>query len=167
MRFPALLDFQVGDMRELAQLFPQGGGFGAVVNLFTSFGYFDSQEDNLRVLQGVHHVLKPDGIFCLDYLNAERVRLNPGLAQEKRELEGVEFELTRAIWGSRVEKDIVVRDGVQRLNFQESVQLLTLADFEPLFEQAGLKLDAVWGDYHGAAYSPAMSPRLVLLATKA
>ena len=41
----------------------------AVFNLFTSFGYFDDDEDDRKVFSSVKNVLQNDGIFVLDFLN--------------------------------------------------------------------------------------------------
>ena len=38
----------------------------AVFNLFTSFGYFDDDEDDRKVFSSVKNVLQNDGIFVLD-----------------------------------------------------------------------------------------------------
>lgn len=53
------------DMREL----PLDGGFDAVVNLFTSFGYFEDDEEQVKVLREVYRMLKPGGKCIIDFLN--------------------------------------------------------------------------------------------------
>lgn len=53
------------DMRDL----PLTGGFDAVVNLFTSFGYFEEDEEQVKVLREIYRMLKPGGKFVIDYLN--------------------------------------------------------------------------------------------------
>lgn len=52
-------------MRDL----PLTGGFDAVVNLFTSFGYFEEDEEQVKVLREIYRMLKPGGKFVIDYLN--------------------------------------------------------------------------------------------------
>src|SRR5262249_11630978 len=59
-----------GDMRRLPF---RSGIFGAVVNFFTSFGYFDEVRDDEGVLREIHRVLAPGGAFLSDVFNAERV----------------------------------------------------------------------------------------------
>lgn len=54
-----------GDMREV----PLGRQFDAVVNLFTSFGYFDEEEQNARVFYEMNRLLKEGGRFIIDFLN--------------------------------------------------------------------------------------------------
>jgi SAM-dependent methyltransferase len=52
------------DMRETEGL----GPFEACVSLFTAFGYFDDEQDE-KVVRGVHAVLEEDGMFLLDIEN--------------------------------------------------------------------------------------------------
>ncbi|HEX6574927.1 MAG TPA: methyltransferase domain-containing protein, partial [Gemmatimonadaceae bacterium] len=56
-----LLHYTRGDMRKLPSRWT--GRFDAVVNLFTSFGFFDDPSDDVRVIQEFARVLKPDGIL--------------------------------------------------------------------------------------------------------
>jgi len=50
------------------------GSFALAVNLFTSFGYFLSDDEHRRVVHQVAAALAPGGHFILDYLNADQVR---------------------------------------------------------------------------------------------
>ena len=58
-----------GDIRAL----PFKKEFDALLNLFTSFGYFFEEQDHLMVLQEFYQVLKPGGFFFFDFLNADLV----------------------------------------------------------------------------------------------
>ncbi len=55
------LRYKQGDMRKLPARWT--GRFDAVVNLFTSFGFFDEPNDDLRVLSQFARVLKPGGVL--------------------------------------------------------------------------------------------------------
>ncbi|MFN5582567.1 class I SAM-dependent methyltransferase [Gemmatimonas sp.] len=55
------LRYTQGDMRRLPAKW--SGRFDAVVNLFTSFGFFDDPNDDLRVLAQFARVLKPGGVL--------------------------------------------------------------------------------------------------------
>ncbi len=59
-----------GDMRHLPFL---GGSVGGVWNMFTSFGYFSADTDNLLVFKEVYRILRPGGLFLLDFLNAGKI----------------------------------------------------------------------------------------------
>ena len=58
------LSFGVHDMREVIA----GKTFDAIFNLFTSFGYFDDLNDNVRVVQSMHSMLNDEGILVIDFL---------------------------------------------------------------------------------------------------
>ena len=45
--------------------------FDLVVNLFTSFGYFEDDHEHARVLARVRDAMKPGGTFVIDFLNRE------------------------------------------------------------------------------------------------
>jgi len=47
------------------------GAYDVVVNLYTSFGYFERAEDNLRVLRNAHRSLVPGGRLLVDLLSKE------------------------------------------------------------------------------------------------
>ncbi|MCP4156701.1 MAG: class I SAM-dependent methyltransferase, partial [bacterium] len=61
------LDLHVGDMRSIK------GKYDLILSLFTAFGYFQSDEENENVLQGIYNSLKPDGTYWFDFLNAQQV----------------------------------------------------------------------------------------------
>ena len=149
------LSFGVHDMRE-----PLAGQFNFILNMFTSFGYFDDQSDNLKVLRNVREALLPEGRFVLDFMNVEQVipRL---VAEEEKELNGIHFGLRRSVKDGFIVKDIEVRDGEKSYAFQERVQALDRNAFEKLFQQAGLEVVNTWGDYHGGEFSAENSPRLI------
>jgi 2-polyprenyl-3-methyl-5-hydroxy-6-metoxy-1,4-benzoquinol methylase len=59
---------QQGDMKDLSQFRSQ---FDGVTNLFTSFGYFDTDEENEEVLQQLISILKPGGKIALQLVNRD------------------------------------------------------------------------------------------------
>ncbi|MFM7747897.1 MAG: SAM-dependent methyltransferase, partial [Bacteroidota bacterium] len=63
------MKFCIGDMRD----FQLNTDFDAVVNLFTSFGYFDDKNQDLKVLGNAHRHLKENGLLVLDFFNKEFV----------------------------------------------------------------------------------------------
>jgi len=56
-----MLRYRRGDMRSLPSRWT--GRFDAVVNLFTSFGFFADPNDDVRVLRGFARVLRPGGVL--------------------------------------------------------------------------------------------------------
>ena len=61
------VSFVRGDVRQ----FPFQHPFDAIISLFSSFGYFDDENENFLVLQNIAHALKPDGLFFLETANRD------------------------------------------------------------------------------------------------
>ncbi|CAH8769294.1 class I SAM-dependent methyltransferase [Paenibacillus dendritiformis] len=152
--------FLRGDMREL----PVDGPFDAVVNLFTSFGYFTDNEDNARVFQEIHRVLKPQGRFIVDFLNPSYVRQHL-VPHSERVDGGTRIEERRRIENGFVKKAITLTDasGGEQREYEERVRLYELADFRNMMDEAGLVIDQVHGSYDGAAYDEEQSKRMIMV----
>lgn len=149
------LDFKVHDMRE-----PLPGSYRYILNLFTSFGYFSEQEDNLKVLKHVRKSLQPGGTFVLDFMNVEKI-IPELIPSEEKDIDGIHFTLQRSVENGFIVKDIHIDDSDNIYHFQERVQALDRKAFEALFKAAGLEVTAIWGNYGGGDFSPVFSPRLI------
>jgi SAM-dependent methyltransferase len=156
------LSFFVHDMRQPFMV----NYFDYTFNLFTSFGYFGSVRENEQVVKAVKSGLKKNGIFVIDFLNANVVRkmvetTNSGMLHEG----GIDFH-----WKKRIENNIVLKEisfeteGKQHC-YTESVQLLGMEDFEKLLSPY-FTIEHIFGDYHLGKFDPGNSPRLILLAKK-
>jgi SAM-dependent methyltransferase len=155
------LHFYAMDMRELECVKP----FDFVLNLFTSFGYFQNKSENLEVLKGVHSILNKDGILVIDFLNATKVIKNL-VPEESQEVDGIKFTINRMIENNTVVKRIGVLDGDKVANFQERVSMFELSDFEEMFTQTGFKLINYFGNYQLDKFDPNSSDRLILVVQK-
>lgn len=137
--------------------------FDIILNLFTSFGYFDKEEDNLIALKNVSNGLKPNGIFILDYFNSEWVRAT--LTTDYHLIASdIDFHIHKNINNGHVIKTIEFEADGKAYHFQEKVRLFTLHDFEALFEKAGLKIVEKFGDYQLHPFEEKTSHRLILQA---
>lgn len=149
------------DMRHL----PFEAEFTCTTLLFTSFGYFPTDRENLAVIREASRVLKPGGVFWLDYINEPYLRKN--LQPHTRHTVGRRLiEQRRKITDQgRIEKQIrIVTENNERL-INESVKLYTREQIEQMFIQSGLNVHSVWGDFDGQEYS-ANSPRLIIMGQK-
>ncbi len=152
-----------GDMRALP--FP-GGTFRAVVNFFTSFGYFLLEAENVSVIAEIERVLQPGGALLCDTVGRDYAlaRLVP---EERRCCGEKEYRIRRS-WNAgtrRLEKEIEVRRHGSSEVFRESVRAYTADELVGLLEGAGLSIEAAWGGFDGAPVGPD-SPRLIVLARK-
>jgi len=155
------LDFAVHDMREIYAK----GAFTHIVNLFTSFGYFVSEEDNFAVFNSVYESLKPGGYFLIDYLNPDKV-INDLVESEEKVVDGVRFSISRRIEHGFIVKDILFHADGQAHFFQERVQVLRREHFEYYFEKVGLILGSVFGDYNLNPFDFDKSDRMIFVVKK-
>lgn len=155
------LSFQVQDMRK-----PFGMEcYDFMLNLFTSFGYFEAENDNVQVIKNMAQALRSQGKVVLDYLNPYFMlkHLEPF---ELRGCDGVIFEIRREINKGHVIKTIVVIDQGDYHRYQEKVRLLFPEDFEAYFQTAGLRLVSIYGDYNLKLFEKFSSSRLILVGEK-
>jgi SAM-dependent methyltransferase len=153
-----------GDMRHL----PFEGEFDAVVNLFTAFGYFEDEEEDLEVLRGVRRALRPGGKFLLDVMNRESLmrRFQPHsitrhddglLTLDERTLD----PLTGCI---SIRMTVIHPDGKQN-EHRFDVRVYSLTELARLLTTAGLELTSYYGGLDGSPWS-LERPRLAILATR-
>lgn len=155
------LNFAVHDMRNLYAR----ETFTHVVNLFTSFGYFTSDEDNYAVFKSVYDSLIPGGYFLIDYLNPDKV-ISELISYEEKVIEGIHFYIHRKVENGFILKDIsFVADG-ETHQFQERVQVLREEHFEYYFEKIGFQLEKVFGDYELSPFDFDKSDRMIFVAKK-
>lgn len=151
------------DMRRLPEEVTLQGKFDAVVNLFTSFGYFEEDEEQLNVLRQIQRVLKPRGRFMIDLLNEGYVRENL-IAYSEREVDGVSISETRRLMNGFVVKEIHIEEaGAPIRRYWERVKLYTLPAMENMLKEAGLRIDQVYGDYEENVYDARQSPRMIVV----
>ena len=155
------LEFYTHDMRLPFQL----KEFDYIFNLFTSFGYFDQEADNLNVFRSISQSLKQQGIFVLDYLNPDYV-LDQLVAKETKVEGGIAFDIRRKVEKGFIIKDIRFQDGGKDFHFQEKVQILQLEDFQQYFEKCGYVIKEIFGDYSLKSYTKHLSERMIFISQK-
>lgn len=151
------LHFNVHDMST-----PYEHQFDAVFNLFTSFGYFDKEEDNLNTIKAIKSELNEFGFGVIDFMNSEYV-IDNLVAEDVKTVEGIAFTQKRSVVDGYIIKDISFTIDGEDYNFQERVRGFTLADFETLFEQAGVYLLDVFGDFKLNKFHAKQSERLIMI----
>lgn len=153
------LHFDTHDMREVYQ----ENGFDFVLNMFTSFGYFESNEENIKMLQSIEKTLRPNGTFVLDFFNSQKV-IEDLVEDETKEIDGVNFILKRELIDGQIVKNIQFTDRNRTFTFQEKVQAISLSDFEKLFSHTNLKIITTFGDYSLDPFDSQKSERLIIVA---
>lgn len=151
------LHFKVHDMRE-----PFEEKFDAIFNLFTSFGYFESDEDNLTTLKAIKESLSEYGFAVIDFMNVTHV-LNTLVPEEVKTVDGIDFHLKRYLSDGHIYKEIDFEDKGKKFHFIEKVKALTLNDFEELMDEAGIFLLDTFGDYKLKKFHKTESERLIMI----
>lgn len=156
-------------IRGLMQAMPiKESVFDFAVCLFSSYGYGDTEEDNLEIVKEFARVLRPKGKLVIDVMNRHFIvpRLN-------KVYESIQSGLT-------VREERTITDNQRRLH-----NLITVKDREGnrrqylyrpwlfngwelswLASRAGLKAVNVYGNFHGDDYHTE-SERAMLVAVKA
>lgn len=155
------LEFFVNDMRHLFW----NEHFDLVVNLFTSFGYFHNADDDQSTISSVADSLKTNGRFVIDFMNAVKVEENLVLSESK-ELDGIQFEISREVENGIIIKRIHVTDGDNEFDFEEQVDALRLEHFRDYFKVAGLEIEDTFGNYRLEPFDEKTSDRLIIVAKK-
>ncbi|HCS19956.1 MAG TPA: SAM-dependent methyltransferase [Bacteroidetes bacterium] len=153
------LRFLVGDMREI----PFTGQFDYVLNLFTSFGYFEDHADHVRTLESIKKALKPGGIFVLDFFNACKLAKNL-IEQETKESQGITFNIARTLVDNKIRKQIEFEHDGSDYYFEECVEAFTCDDFKKLLTDTGFEILDCFGDYELNPYDETNSERIILIA---
>lgn len=153
------LQFLVKDMRK-----PFSNRYDAIFNLFTSFGYFENDDEDILVLENMKHGLKENGVFVLDFLNVVNVKNNL-VVKELKTVDGIDFHIEREIKDGFILKHISFTDKGVHHSYTEQVKYLDLEKFTAYFEAAGLKIKHIFGDYQLSEFDAQTSDRLILVAS--
>lgn len=139
--------------------------FDLILNLFTSFGYFVSDEDNFRFVKNGFLSLKEKGFYVLDYLNKSYLIQNL-IPYSKRNVGDIVLEEFREIVNDRVIKKIVIEIKGEKKIFFESVKLYPKDFLLEQFLSFGYSYYRLFGDYEGNPYDENKSERLIIIFQK-
>jgi SAM-dependent methyltransferase len=140
------------------------GAFALVVNLFTSFGYFEDDREHQQVINEVARVTAPGGWFVLDFLNPSYVRRTL-VPFDTRQLGALVLEQAREIStdGRYVQK--IVRFSGTGQTFLERVRLFDAGELVAMVRAAGFCVSQMLGDYNGGPITP-WSPRTIIIGRR-
>ncbi len=153
------------DMRRLPF---RSGRFAAVLSLFTSFGYFETEEEDRGVLVEARRILAPDGLLVLDLANSVAALRAIGYSTE-REAGGFRIVEQRAAGaeGRRLEKRVQIFDAYGRsvLDYVERVRLYDRDELAGILGALGFRIIGLWGDYGGESFDD-RAPRMIVAANR-
>lgn len=156
------VEIVASDMRD----FVRENAFDAVLNMFTSIGFFEDPADDRKVLQNAHISLRPGGKLILD-LASRDCAIAHWQTRDWQECNGEflleERELVDDCTRSR-NRWIVLRDGRPE-KWEFTHWLYGVSELKSLLEQAGFTKVSAFGNLKGEPYTRS-SFRLVLVAEK-
>jgi len=139
--------------------------FDLVTNIFTSFGYFESDEENFAFIKNSWNMLNSDGFFVLDYLNKSFVIQNL-VANSSKKIGNKNIYERRFITNDRIEKEIIIEEFNSRKRYIESVKLYEKDEIVSKFGEIGYHPIIMMGDYSGEEFNSILSQRLILVFKK-
>lgn len=144
--------------------------FDLITSLFTSFGYFENDYDNISLLARWSDLLSSSGFLILDIINPATIkhRLVP---ESIKSTKNYTFEEKRTIspGETRVIKTIKVIPSESQAKsriYNESVRLFTLQQIKNAMDDIGLEVRHVLGDCKGNSYIQNESERMIIIAQK-
>ncbi len=152
------LKFEIWDMRDSLE-----NTYDAIFNLFTSFGYFDDDKEDIKILNSIKSGLNKDGVFVFDFLNANKVKVNL-VEVETKVIENITFNIKREIKDGFILKHISFSANDKDHFYTERVKYLDLPKMISYFKKVGFMLVEVFGDYNLSTFDENTSDRLILIA---
>jgi len=152
------------DMRE----FVRESAFDLVVVMWTSFGYFDDEDDHRRVLANIRQSLGPDGRLVLDLVGLEY------LCRNLQPVHLTEYDDGRVLIErpvlidhmTRLENEWMLVDGERVHHHSFSHRVWSAGEIRGLLAEQGFEVAGVAGDWAGRAYD-LEAERLIIIADKA
>jgi SAM-dependent methyltransferase len=147
------------DMRRL----PFGDGvFAGLVNFFTSFGYFATEDENTLVVREMARVLENGAGFLFDYLNVHR-ELEQLVQRETRDTPFGSVQIER--WFDRSDRSFNKRITIGEKRYLERVRGYDLVEISAMFASCNLSIHSAFGNFDGSTFDHS-SPRLILVGSK-
>jgi SAM-dependent methyltransferase len=159
------LDTVSADMRDI----PFDNYFDAAINMYSSFGYLESEGEDLKALESVSRSLKPQGQFLLDMLNREWAVANYIQNDWHSGADGTLYVEHRALdlvsSRMRVHFIIVGPNGERHDSIGHDIRLYTLTEMTRLLERVGFGVVEAFGGFDGEPYEIG-SRRMIIYARK-
>jgi SAM-dependent methyltransferase len=155
-----------GDMRRLP-LADQS--VGTVINMFTSFGYFSKDTDNLLVSKEVFRILKPGGKFLFDFINAHKITADL-LEESERESGRYKIYEQRKLdgFGKYLIKNVEVThlQSGKTDQIEEHLRLYSKDELVIMFKSVGFEIESIFGGYQQDPFVEGVSDRVLIVSTR-
>ena len=142
--------------------YPLNQKFYLILNLFTSFGYYEKDTDNLSVIKSIKSNLETDGQAVIDFFNIDYI-LDNLVEKEEKNIDKTKFIINRYLENDLLVKDISILLNNKSYKFQEKVKAYRMDDFLAMFKNCNLKLKEIYGDYKLNSFNKNSSNRLIMV----
>ncbi|NTU53580.1 MAG: class I SAM-dependent methyltransferase [Chlorobiaceae bacterium] len=154
------MEFTLQDMRKIRT----ETRFNLIVQLFSSFGYFESDREDRDIIANISTMLRPDGWYVLDLLNPYHLKRH-FVPRTERKAGVLAITEERSLTERHVTKRITLHEENGREHsFTESVRIYTPDEATELLGSNGFRVERIVGDYDGHAFNHDLSPRMMLFA---
>lgn len=152
------------DMREIGYT----AEFDAVINMFSSFGYLDTTDEDQKVLNAASLALKGGGLLLLDMQNRDSLmnvfrpiewheNLHGDLILSERDFD--------SLTGRVNSREVTIHSDGRRSERSYSLRLYTFNELDSMLQQAGLNIQQAYGDFDSSPFNR-QSRRMILIAGK-
>lgn len=139
--------------------------FDLILNLFTSFGYFEKDEENFSVFLKAFEFLNKSGFFVLDFFNKNYLLRNLIPVTEEKH-NNKQIIQKRFVRKGRIEKIIEIIDKNGKKTFNESVKLYSAEQLKNKLLEIGFEIVSLFGDFDGSIFDIDNSPRFIAICKK-
>jgi SAM-dependent methyltransferase len=146
--------FLIRDMKD----FSFKNKFDIALNIFSSFGYFKKDPDNLKVFKNIRSSLKNGGYFVFDFLNESYIKKNL-VPYSEDFVNGKKFVQKRYIKNGFVCKDIFI--GKEK--YSERIRLYSPSVIKNALAEKEFRILKLFGDYYGSRFDKGKSKRLIII----
>ena len=155
------LTFYSHDLRNLFRI----NYYDIALSLFTSFGYFEKDSENNKMMKSISSSLKKEGMFVLDFMNSEK-EIKELVSTQQCKSEEVKYDVNRYVKDGIIYKEIIVSDGGKTYPFRECVKAYKENELKKFFSDNRLEVLHLFGNYKLEKFDSAKSERLILIGRK-
>ncbi len=139
--------------------------FDLILNIFTSFGYFEDDKDAEKTIQNIYEGLRKEGIFVFDFLNKDNVESNL-VEYETKNLGDIDFVIQKKIKKNWVHKSISFKAKSKQFKYKEKVRLYEKEELITMFTKFGFQIKNIFGNYELDQFDNLHSKRIIIIASK-
>ncbi len=155
------INFYKSDIRK----FCIENNYDLICNLFTSFGYFESDSENFAFFSNAFKMLGKTGVFVFDYFNKDYL-INNLIAESSKKINDLNIKEIRYIKNERVVKKITIQKQNEKKIYFESVKLYDVETLSNVLKKIGFTINNIFGDYFGNKFEKENSKRLIYFLSK-